>query len=68
MRLILAKCAFGVAAGKFLGFKVHERGIKANLEKIKAILDLKLPTTLKHAVRYFICIGLITLQNSLYLY
>ncbi|KAK4856435.1 hypothetical protein QYF36_017452 [Acer negundo] len=30
MRLNPAKCAFGVAAGKFLGFMVHERGIEAN--------------------------------------
>ena len=30
MRLNQAKCAFGVAAGKFLGFIVHERGIEAN--------------------------------------
>ncbi|KAI9185503.1 hypothetical protein LWI28_007958 [Acer negundo] len=51
MRLNPAKCAFGVAAGKFLGFMVHERGIEANPEKIKAILDLKSPTTLKQAQR-----------------
>ena len=49
MRLNAAKCAFRVAAGKFLGFMVHERGIEANLEKIKAILDLESPTTLKQA-------------------
>ncbi|KAI9153774.1 hypothetical protein LWI28_016358 [Acer negundo] len=49
MRLNPAKCAFGVAAGKFIRFMVHERGIEANLEKIKAILDLKSPTTLKQA-------------------
>ena len=49
MRLNPAKCAFGVAAGKFLGFMVHERGIEANPEKIKAILDLESPTTLKQA-------------------
>ncbi|KAK0608351.1 hypothetical protein LWI29_029364 [Acer saccharum] len=46
MRLNPAKCAFRVAAGKFLGFMVHERGIEANLEKIKAIMDLESPTTL----------------------
>ena len=47
IRLNPAKWAFGVAAGKFLGFMVHERGIEANPEKIKAILDLESPTTLK---------------------
>ena len=46
MRLNLAKCAFGVTVGKFLGFMVHERGIEANPEKIKAIMDLESPTTL----------------------
>ncbi|KAK1563708.1 hypothetical protein Q3G72_031576 [Acer saccharum] len=35
-----------VAIGKFLGFMVHERGIEANPEKIKAIMDLESPTTL----------------------
>ena len=46
MRLNPAKCAFRVAAGKFLGFMVHERGIDANPEKI---MDLESPTTLKQA-------------------
>ena len=47
MRLNLAKCAFEVAAGKFLRFMVHERGIKANPKKIKAIMDLESPATLQ---------------------
>ena len=46
MRLNPAKCVFGVAAGKFLGFMVHERGIEANPEKIKAIMALESLTTL----------------------
>ncbi|KAK0589925.1 hypothetical protein LWI29_020308 [Acer saccharum] len=49
MRLNPAKCAFGVAAGKFLGFMVHERGIEANPEKIKAIIELGSPNTLQQA-------------------
>ncbi|KAK0571932.1 hypothetical protein LWI29_023704 [Acer saccharum] len=49
MRLNLAKCAFGVAAGKFLGFMVHERGIEANPKKINAIMDLESPNTLQQA-------------------
>ena len=49
IRLNPTKCAFGVAAGKFLGFMVHERGIEANPEKIKAIMDLESPTTLQQA-------------------
>ena len=43
IKLNPSKCAFGVASGKFLGFMVSHRGIEANLEKIKAILDMKPP-------------------------
>ncbi|KAK0606003.1 hypothetical protein LWI29_033080 [Acer saccharum] len=49
MRLNPTKCAFGVAVGKFLGFMEHERGIEANPEKIKAIIELGSPTTLQQA-------------------
>ena len=38
MKLNLAKCAFGVSAGKFLGFIVNYRGIEANPDKIKVVL------------------------------
>lgn len=41
MRLNHNKCVFGVTGGKFLGFLVVERGIEANPDKIKAILDMK---------------------------
>ena len=41
MKLNPSKCAFGVSLGKFLEFMVSNRGIKANPEKIKAILDMK---------------------------
>ena len=34
MKLNPAKCAFGVSAGKFLGFIVNNRGIEANPDKI----------------------------------
>jgi hypothetical protein len=40
MKLNLAKCAFGVSSGKFLGFMVSQRGIEENLEKVKAILEM----------------------------
>ena len=43
MKLNPNKCAFGVASGKFLGFMVSHRGIEANPEKIKVILDMKSP-------------------------
>ena len=47
MKLNPAKCAFGVSAEKFLGFIVNHRGIKANLEKIKAVLDMPSPSSIK---------------------
>ena len=47
MKLNPSKCAFGVASGKFLGFMVSHRGIKANPEKIKATLDMKPPQSIK---------------------
>ena len=37
------KCAFGVGLSKFLGFMVNQHGIKANLEKIKALLEMSSP-------------------------
>ena len=47
MKLNPSKCAFGVSLGKFLGFMVSYRGIEANPEKIKAILDMKSPQSIK---------------------
>jgi hypothetical protein len=47
MKLNPAKCAFGVSSGKFLGFMVSSRGIEANLEKIRAVLELQAPRTTK---------------------
>ncbi|CAL9026207.1 unnamed protein product, partial [Prunus brigantina] len=47
MRLNTSKCAFGVASGKFLGFMISQRGIEANPEKIRAIIDMRVPKTKK---------------------
>src|SRR6185437_1408998 len=41
------KCAFGVSAGQFLGFLVHERGIEIGLKSQKAVKTMKPPTTKK---------------------
>lgn len=51
MKLNLDKCAFGVSVEKFLGFMVSRRGIVANLEKIKAILDMQTPKSTKEIQR-----------------
>ncbi|XP_016178934.1 uncharacterized protein LOC107621425 [Arachis ipaensis] len=47
MRLNPEKCAFGVQGGKFLGFMLTSRGIEANPEKCKAILNMASPKTIK---------------------
>ena len=36
-----------MASGKFLGFMVSEKGIEANLEKVRAILEMASPRTVK---------------------
>ena len=41
------KCAFGVSAGKFLGFLVHNRGIDVDPAKASAITTMKPPTSHK---------------------
>ena len=40
MKLNLAKCTFRVSAWNFFGFIVNKRGIEANPDKIKAVLDM----------------------------
>ena len=47
MKLNPNKCAFGVLSGEFLGFMVSQRGIKANPDKIQAILDMEPPKNIK---------------------
>ena len=45
MRLNPAKCTFGVVRGKVLGYMITERGIEVDPKKIKAIIEMKPPTT-----------------------
>ena len=40
MKLNPGKCTFRVTAGKFLGFMVSQRSIEANLDKIRAIMEM----------------------------
>ena len=47
MMLNPAKCALDVGSGKFLFLMVFKRGIEANPDKIKEILDMEAPTSLK---------------------
>ena len=46
-----AKCAFGVSAEKFLGFVVNHRGIEVNPDKIKAVLNVSSPSSIKEVQR-----------------
>ncbi|CAA0843034.1 Uncharacterized mitochondrial protein AtMg00860, partial [Striga hermonthica] len=47
MKLNPSKCAFGVRAGRFLGYIVTEKGIEVNKDKVKAILDMAPPKNVR---------------------
>lgn len=47
MRMNHLKCAFGVTAGKFLGFLVHRHGIEADDAKVRAIMEMPAPHSQK---------------------
>ena len=47
MKLNPSKCVFGVASGTFLGFMVSQKGIEANPEKVRPILDMASPKIIK---------------------
>ena len=47
MKLNPSKYVFGVTAEKFLGFMVSQRGIEVNPKKVRAIMELEPPRTVK---------------------
>ena len=47
IKLNHAECIFAVASEKFLGFMVSQQGIEENLDKVKAIIKIKSPKTVK---------------------
>jgi hypothetical protein len=47
------KCAFGVSAGQFLGFLVHERGIEIGLKSQEAVRTM-VPPTMKRELQQLI--------------
>ncbi|XP_020222111.1 uncharacterized protein LOC109804692 [Cajanus cajan] len=51
MRLNPEKCTFGVKGGKFLGFMLSVRGIEANRDKCRAVLNMRSPSNLKEMQR-----------------
>jgi hypothetical protein len=46
------KCAFGVSAGKFLGFIVHEKGVEIDPKKFESIKKVQAPTSKKELQRF----------------
>ena len=53
MRLNPKKCTFGVTSRKLLGYMVSERGIEADPDKIRAILDM-LELRIEREIRGFL--------------
>ncbi|XP_027177984.1 uncharacterized protein LOC113777142 [Coffea eugenioides] len=51
MRLNPKKCTFGVGSGRFLGFLVSREGIRANPDKLQAIVDMAPPRNVKEVQR-----------------
>ena len=51
MKLNPSKCAFGMSAGKFLGFMVSQRGIEVSLDQIKAVMETPPPRSKKELQR-----------------
>src|SRR3954469_7635553 len=57
MKINPAKCTFGLPAGKLLGYIVSERGIEANPEKIKIVMTLQKPASIKGVQRLTGCVA-----------
>lgn len=47
MHLNHAKCSFNIQESKLLGFILTKRVIKANLYKFQAIIDTRIPSSVK---------------------
>ena len=52
LKLNPLKCAFGVQAGNFLGFLMHQRGVEIDKNKARAVLEAKPPQTKKELQRF----------------
>ncbi|XP_057550632.1 uncharacterized protein LOC130828685 [Amaranthus tricolor] len=57
MKLNPDKCVFGVTGGKCMGFLVDERGIEANPDKIRAIQNMRSPTSVKEVQKLTGCLA-----------
>ncbi|KAL6350407.1 hypothetical protein AAG906_004358 [Vitis piasezkii] len=60
MKLNPSKCAFGVSAGKFLGFMVSQRGIEVSPDQVKAVMEtppLRSKKELQHLTGKLVALG-----------
>ena len=46
------KCVFGVSAGKFLGFTIHEKGIEIDPKRVEAMKRVEAPTCKKDLQKF----------------
>jgi hypothetical protein len=53
LKMNLLKCAFGVSAGKFLGFIIHKHGIEINHTKIGSMNKVQSPQS-KNDIQKFL--------------
>src|ERR1044072_1811874 len=51
LKLNPEKCSFGIQSGKFLGYMLTERGIEANPDKCRAIMEMQSPSNVKEVQR-----------------
>jgi hypothetical protein len=51
LKLNLEKCVFGITKGKVLGCLVSTKGIEANIDKIKAIIQMQPPQRRKDVLK-----------------
>jgi hypothetical protein len=51
LKLNLEKCVFGITKGKILGCLVSTKGIEANIDKIKAIIQMQPPQRRKDVLK-----------------
>ncbi|XP_027151941.1 uncharacterized protein LOC113751996 [Coffea eugenioides] len=58
MRLNPKKCTFGVRSGRFLGFLVSREGIRANPNKLQAIIDMAPPKNIKEGETLFLYLSI----------
>ena len=57
MKVNPSKCVFGADSTAYLGFHVSKEGVSADPEKVKAIVDLVPPTSVKEVRRFLGMVG-----------